>query len=66
VRVGSAVIAIDAGCPRCSVPPQAFEDLPKDPRIMRTLVRETHHIAGVYAGVVEAGEVREGDTVEVL
>ncbi len=66
VRVGAAVIAVDMGCPRCSVPPQAFEELPKDPRIMRTLVRETHHVAGVYALVDKAGVVREGDTVEVL
>ena len=28
---------------------------------MRTLVRETHHIVGIYAGVAQEGEVRIGD-----
>jgi uncharacterized protein YcbX len=63
VRVGDAILGVDMGCPRCAVPTQAYEELPKDPRIMRVLVRETHHIAGIYAGVVEEGEVRIGDEV---
>jgi len=63
VRVGEAILLVDMGCPRCAVPTQAFEELPKDPRIMRVLVRETRHIAGIYAGVVQEGEVRIGDEV---
>ena len=63
VRIGDAILLVDMGCPRCAVPTQPFEELPKDPRIMRVLVRETHHIAGIYAGVVEGGEVRVGDEV---
>ena len=63
VRVGDAILAVDMGCPRCAVPTQPFEELPKDPRIMRVLVRETHHIAGIYAGVALEGEVRIGDEV---
>jgi MOSC domain-containing protein YiiM len=30
---------------------------------MRTLVRETKHIAGIYAAVAEKGEMRVGDEV---
>ena len=45
---------------------QAVDEVPHDPRVMRTLVRETHHAAGIYAFVAEPGEVRVGDTVEVL
>ncbi|MEO6463682.1 MAG: MOSC domain-containing protein [Candidatus Eisenbacteria bacterium] len=66
VRVGGAVLEIATGCPRCVVPTQAVDELPRDPRIMRTLVRETKHTAGVYAGVVEEGVVRPGDPVELL
>lgn len=66
VRVGGAVIDVAAGCPRCVLVTQAVDELPSDHRIMRTLVRETRHIAGVYASVVEEGEVRVGDAVEFV
>jgi uncharacterized protein len=66
VRVGDAVIEVITGCPRCVMVTQAFDDVPQDHRVMRTLVRETKHTAGVYAGVVEEGEARVGDEVEVL
>lgn len=66
VRVGEAILNVDMGCPRCAVPTHPVDELPKDPRIMRTLVRATHHVAGIYALVERPGAVREGDTVEVL
>ena len=66
VRVGDAVIKVDMECPRCAMVTQAVDEVPHDPRVMRTLVRETHHAAGIYALVVEPGEVREGDEVQVL
>jgi MOSC domain-containing protein len=66
VRLGTAVIEIACGCPRCVVVTQAVDDLPQDHRVMRTLVRETRHTAGIYASVIEEGEVRVGDRVEVL
>ena len=66
VRVGGAVLKVDMECPRCAMVTQAVDEVPHDPRVMRTLVRETHHAAGIYALVVEPGDVREGDPVEVL
>ena len=66
LRVGTAVIDIVTGCPRCVMVTQPFDDLPQDHRVMRTLVRETKHVAGVYARVIAAGEVRVGDGVEML
>lgn len=66
LRVGTAVIEVVTGCPRCVMATQAVDDVPQDHRVMRTLVRETKHLAGIYAGVVEEGEVRVGDEVEVL
>jgi MOSC domain-containing protein YiiM len=44
----------------------AFDDVPKDPQIMRTLVRENTQFLGVYANVVEPGEISVGDSVELL
>ena len=42
-----------------------FDDLPKDPQIMRTLVRECDHNLGVYASVVASGEIAVGGAAEV-
>jgi uncharacterized protein YcbX len=66
LRVGTAVIEIVTGCPRCVMVTQAVDGLPQDHRVMRTLVRETKHTAGIYAGVVEEGVMRVGDGVELL
>jgi len=66
LRVGAAVIEVVIGCPRCVMATQPVEDLPQDHRVMRTLVRETKHTAGIYAQVVEEGRVRIGDGIEDL
>jgi uncharacterized protein YcbX len=66
LRLGRAVIELVMGCPRCSMVTQPVDELPGDPGVMRTLVRETKHLAGVYASVVEEGAVREGDEVAAI
>jgi len=64
LRVGAALLEVVTGCPRCVMVTQPVDDVPHDPRIMRTLVRETKHTAGIYLGVVEEGAVRIGDPIE--
>ncbi len=66
LRVGTAVLEIVTGCPRCVVVTQAVDELPQDHRVMRTLVRENRHTAGIYARVATEGEVREDDEVALL
>jgi uncharacterized protein len=66
LRVGRAVLEVVTGCPRCVMATQGVDDVPQDHRIMRTLVRETKHLAGIYARVIEEGEVRVGDEVAVV
>jgi uncharacterized protein YcbX len=66
LRVGTALIEVVAGCPRCAMVTQPFDDVPQDQRIMRTLVRETKHTAGIYARVLEEGEAKVEDPVELL
>ena len=63
LRLGDAEITIPAGCPRCVMTTLGFADLPADRSIMRTLVRETSQILGVYGIVASPGTVRLGDPV---
>ncbi|HZR83643.1 MAG TPA: hypothetical protein VFD92_21290 [Candidatus Binatia bacterium] len=45
-----------------TTPPQG--DLPKDPSVLRTIVRDLGQDVAVYATAASAGRVRVGDPVE--
>jgi len=66
LRIGSTVLELAMECPRCVMTTHAFADLPKDPGVMRALVKENGGNLGVYASVAQAGTVSEGDAVELL
>ncbi|MEM1154340.1 MAG: MOSC N-terminal beta barrel domain-containing protein [Pseudomonadota bacterium] len=65
LTIGDVVLDVIGECPRCAMTTHGFGDLPKDPSIMRTLVRASNGNAGVYAKVVKGGVVRAGDSVEL-
>ena len=44
---------------------QPQDELPQDPTVLRTIVREGGQNAGVYATIVAEGTVRIGDAVEL-
>ena len=66
LQIGGASIEIIMGCPRCSMTTHGFDNLPKDPGIMRTLVREAAGELGVYAKVSVPGPVALGDSANLL
>jgi uncharacterized protein YcbX len=66
VRIGGEVrLAITGPCPRCVMTTLAHADLPKDSGIVRTAARHNQVNVGVYASVVQNGEVRRGAAVGV-
>jgi uncharacterized protein YcbX len=66
LRIGGAVLKVDLACPRCVMITHAFDELPRDTALMRTVVREAGQNVGVYASVETPGALRAGDEVEVL
>ena len=45
---------------------QAQRELPKDPRVLRTIVKEAGQSLGMYASVESAGRVSVGDEVTLV
>jgi uncharacterized protein len=66
VRIGEATLRVTVECPRCIMVTHPQDDLPKDPGIMRALVREAGGNLGVYATIEQPGRVVVGDAVELL
>lgn len=65
LRIGGAKIEVVIPTVRCVMTTQAAGDLPKDPTVLRTIVREAGQNCGVYANVACEGEVAVGDAVEI-
>jgi uncharacterized protein YcbX len=66
IRIGDLVITGEQPTIRCAMPMHAQTDLPRDPSVLRTIVREANQCLGVYASVIEAGSVATGDPVELV
>ena len=65
LRVGPLRLRCEMPAPRCSMTIQAQPGLPKDPRVLRTIVKVGQNL-GLYASVESAGRVSVGDEVELL
>ncbi|MEQ8857142.1 MAG: MOSC domain-containing protein [Pseudomonadales bacterium] len=64
--LGEATLKVEMACPRCVMTTHGFDDIPREPGVMRALVRHNDGNLGVYASVLEGGVIRAGDAVEVL
>ena len=65
VRLGAVELKCEIPTVRCGMTIQAQAEFPKDPSILRTIVKDADQNLGIYASVVTAGDVRVGDAVEV-
>jgi uncharacterized protein YcbX len=67
VAVGDDVrLRVMGPCPRCVMTTLPQGDLPKDPGILRTAAQHNGANVGVYASVVQGGQVARGDSVRLL
>lgn len=66
LRIGQVEIAVNVPTIRCVMTTLPQGNLPKDPRILRTLVQKNGHHVGSYATVHKGGDIRAGDVVELV
>ncbi len=63
LRVGDLRLRCTIPTMRCGMTMHAQGDLPREPAILRSIVREADQNLGVYASVESPGSVRPGDAV---
>jgi uncharacterized protein YcbX len=66
LRIGAAAVRVDIPCPRCVMTTLEQPGLPKDPTVLRTIVRDAAQNLGVYATPIAPGRVAPGDVVELI
>jgi uncharacterized protein len=66
LAIGDAVrLSITGPCPRCVMTTLPQGDLPKDTGILRTAAQHNRANVGVYASVLQGGNLRRGDSVRL-
>lgn len=63
LRVGNLQIRCTVPTMRCGMTMHAQDALPRDPQVLRTIVREADQCLGIYANVLEPATVNLGDEV---
>lgn len=66
IHIGDLVVKGELPTIRCAMPMHAQADLPRDPSVLRTIVRKANQSLGLYASVIEAGSVATDDPVELV
>lgn len=65
LRIGAATVEVQMPTARCVMTTLPQGDLPKDPAVLRTIVRDAQQNVGMYASVTAAGRIAVGDRVEI-
>lgn len=66
LRIGTVELKCEIPTARCGMTTHPQPGLPKDPSVLRSIVRDADQNLGVYANVISSGKVSEGDEVELL
>ena len=66
LRMGEVELKLEISCARCGMTTHAQKDLPKDPSVLRSIVKDANQNMGIYASVVSGGKVRIGESVELM
>lgn len=66
LRLGPLGLKCEMPTMRCSMTMQAQAGLPKDPLVLRTIVREAGQNLGAYASIETPGRVAVGDAAELV
>ncbi len=66
LRIGTVEVKCELPTVRCGMTTQKQRDLPKDPGVLRTIVKEAEQNLGSYANVIKPGKAAEGDSVELI
>lgn len=65
LRVGGAVLEVTEGCERCKMITIDPSDASLAPQVLKHVLERHGGVVGLYASVVQEGEVAAGDAVEV-
>jgi uncharacterized protein YcbX len=65
LSIGNVELKCEIPTVRCGMTTHAQGDLPKDPSVLRSIVKDAEQNLGVYASVVQSGHVALGDVVKL-
>ena len=66
LRIASVELKCEIPTARCGMTTHAQKELPKDPSVLRSIVKDADQNLGVYASVLNGGKIRIGDRVEII
>ena len=66
LRLGNVELKCEIPTTRCGMTTHPQGDLPKDPSILRSIVKDANQNLGRYASVARPGKVQLGDSVELI